>query len=115
MSGGGAVHALTLVMLGFSECAYAWCITALVPQRRGDRETFVVLPLCRSTLMSDPLKTYRVYCFDGIHKDLTADLIEAADDEDAIAQAEAAGFGTKCEIWDGNRLVAELGPERRSA
>ena len=40
--------------------------------------------------MSSPLKSYRVYCYDGAHHILTADIIEAASDEDAIAQAEAA-------------------------
>lgn len=64
--------------------------------------------------MSSSLKTYRVYCFDGVHKVLTSDLIDAATDEDAIAQAEAAGFGSQCEIWQGRRLVAELG-ERMQA
>lgn len=64
--------------------------------------------------MSTPLKTYRVYCFDGVHKVLTSDMIEAASDEDAIALAEEAGFGSQCEIWQGRRLVAELG-ERKQA
>jgi len=44
---------------------------------------------------------------------LTGDLIQASSDEDAIAKAEARGFGSRCEIWDGNRLVAELQGERR--
>ena len=65
--------------------------------------------------MSSPMKTYRVCCFDAAHKVLTADLIEAADDADAIATAEAAGFGTHCEIWDGDRLVAQLQAERKEA
>ena len=58
-------------------------------------------------------KTYRVYCFDGVHKALTHDLIQAANDDEAIAQANAMGFGTRCELWEGNRLVAEL--EARAA
>ena len=65
--------------------------------------------------MSAPPKTYRIVCYDAANKIVTADLIEAASDEDAIAQAEAAGFGTKCEIWDGNRLVTQLESERRQA
>ena len=65
--------------------------------------------------MSSPLKTYRVCCFDAARKILSADLIEAASDEDAIATAEAAGLGTHCEIWDGNRLVAQLRDERKEA
>ena len=64
--------------------------------------------------MSSPVKIYRVVCFDAAHKLVTADFIEASSDEEAIATAEAMGFGTKCEIWDGNRLVAELESERRT-
>ena len=58
-------------------------------------------------------RTYRVYCFDGVHKDLRHDLIEAASDDEAIALANAMDFGTKCELWEGNRLVVEL--EARAA
>jgi hypothetical protein len=65
--------------------------------------------------MSRPRKTYRVYCYDAAHKILTADLIEAASDAEAIAKAEAAGYGSKCEIWDGRRLVAALEDQRRQA
>jgi hypothetical protein len=65
--------------------------------------------------MSDALKTYRIYCFDLERKVVTADFISAANDDEAIAKVEAAGFGTKCELWDGNRLVAQLDAERRQA
>jgi hypothetical protein len=65
--------------------------------------------------MSPPLKTYRVVCFDAGLKAVTADLIDAASDEQAIAIAHSHGFGDKCEIWDGNRLVAQLEGERRQA
>jgi len=64
-------------------------------------------------MSSSENKTYRVYCFDGVRKALTNDLIQAASDDDAIAIANAMGFGTKCELWEGNRLVAEL--EARAA
>ena len=64
--------------------------------------------------MSPILQTYRIYCFDGVHKVLTSDLIEASTDEEAIAAAEKAGFGSQCEVWQGRRLVAELG-ERKTA
>ena len=60
-----------------------------------------------------PTKTYRVYCYDGERKQLTNDLIEASSDDDAISQANRMGFGTKCELWEGNRLVVEL--ESRAA
>lgn len=65
--------------------------------------------------MSSPMKIYRICCFDAALKILSADLIEAASDEDAIAQAEAAGFGTHCEIWEGDRLVAQLQDQRKEA
>ena len=65
--------------------------------------------------MSDLLKTYRVYCYDATDKVVTADWLDAASDEEAIARVEAMGFGTKCEIWEGNRLVATLEAERRQA
>ena len=60
-------------------------------------------------------KTYRVYCFDGVNKIVSADMLQAISDEDAIAQAEARGFGTKCEIWEGQRLVAQLQEARLQA
>ena len=65
--------------------------------------------------MSKSRKTYRVICFDADRRIVTSDLIKAASDEEAIAMTEAAGFGTKCEIWDGDRLVAQLESERRQA
>ena len=65
--------------------------------------------------MSSPHKTYRFYSFDAVYKVVSADLIKAASDADAIAQAQAAGFGTKCELWDGRRLVAQLEGERQQA
>ncbi|HEX5238053.1 MAG TPA: hypothetical protein VFW39_06275 [Sphingomicrobium sp.] len=65
--------------------------------------------------MSQPSKTYRIVCFDGALTVVTAELIEAESDEQAIAHARAAGFGDRCEIWDGNRLVAQLEGERRQA
>ena len=60
-------------------------------------------------------KTYRVYCYDNAHQIVTADWIEASSDEEAIAKAQGADFGSKCEVWDGRRLVAALSEERRTA
>ena len=65
--------------------------------------------------MSSPLKTYRVYCYDSVRRIVSNDIIEASDDEEAVARATAAGFGTRCEIWEGNRLVAQLDGERLQA
>ena len=59
-------------------------------------------------MLAPQRKIYRVYSFDSARHILSGEWIEAASDEAAIALAEAAGFGTKCELWDGKRLVAEL-------
>jgi len=65
--------------------------------------------------MSAARKTYRVYCFDGAAMTLTGDLIEACDDAEAVEIAGARRFGSKCEIWEGDRLVARLEDDRRQA
>ena len=65
--------------------------------------------------MTSPQKIYRVYCFDAARHVVRVDEIEASSDEQAIAMAEEAGFGTKCELWDGRRLVAQLQEERLQA
>ena len=52
--------------------------------------------------------TYRVYCFDIDRKAVSADFLNAATDQEAIAKTREAGFGSKCEIWEGERLVAQL-------
>jgi len=62
--------------------------------------------------MSSP-HIYRIYCYDAALKAVSSDWLEATRDEDAIAEAETRGFGTKCEIWDGARLVAKLGSTER--
>jgi hypothetical protein len=58
--------------------------------------------------MSSPTKTYRIYCYDARMNTVSSDLVEAESDEQAVAHAHAAGFGSKCEVWEGNRLVAQL-------
>jgi hypothetical protein len=65
--------------------------------------------------MTERAKTYKVYCYDVARTVVTADFITAATDEEAIATVRAAGFGTKCEIWDGRRLVAQLEEQRLQA
>ena len=65
--------------------------------------------------MSAASKTYRIYCYDVSRKVVTADFISAATDEEAVAQAEADCSGSKCELWDGKRLVAQIEDERQSA
>jgi hypothetical protein len=65
--------------------------------------------------MSTFPKTYRVYCYDGVHKMVSVEEIHAATDQEAIAHAEAKGYGSKCEIWDGRRMVAQLGEQAKTA
>jgi acyl-coenzyme A thioesterase PaaI-like protein len=65
--------------------------------------------------MSGLQEIYRVYRFDPGTKVVTADFIRASTDEEAIAEARATEFGTKCEVWHGRRLVAELEGDRRQA
>jgi len=61
------------------------------------------------------MKNYRVYSYDQMRHDVAADLIEASSDEEVIAAVENNGFGSKCEIWEADRLVARLEQERRQA
>lgn len=65
--------------------------------------------------MSPLQKTYRIYSFDLTRKAVTADFIKASNDEEAIAKAEATAFGTKCEVWREDRLIAQLEAPRRQA
>jgi hypothetical protein len=52
---------------------------------------------------------YRLYCLDARGQISMAEWIDAADDQDAIRQAQALKQNAqKCEVWDGNRLVARL-------
>ena len=64
--------------------------------------------------MFDAPKTYRVYCFDGSAMTLTGHFIEVRSDEGAIAKAQARGVHSRCEIWEGTRLVAQLGEALRA-
>lgn len=64
--------------------------------------------------MSVPPKTYRVYTFDVERKDVGVEFLTAVDDSDAVAKAGAATEGSKCEIWDGKRLVAQLDPQAQA-
>ena len=55
---------------------------------------------------------YRLYCMDATGRIDLAEWIDASSDEDAIQQAKALKNGAlKCEIWQGDRLVAMLGLE----
>jgi hypothetical protein len=57
-----------------------------------------------------PSENYRYYRLDergGLHR---AKEFSAGSDQDAIAVIRAKHPGSKCEIWEGNRLVSAIGP-----
>lgn len=54
------------------------------------------------------MATYRLYCLDGVGKVASAQWIEADDDSAAIDAAENLHAGRKCELWQGERLVATV-------
>lgn len=52
---------------------------------------------------------YRLYCLDARGQISMAEWIDAANDQDAVRQAQALKQNAQmCEVWDGNRLVARL-------
>jgi len=51
---------------------------------------------------------YRMYCLDRAGKIESAVWIAADSDEEAIAYAREKRLPTACEVWDRNRLVAEI-------
>lgn len=64
--------------------------------------------------MSEVPKLYRVYCFDIDRRVVSVEFVKAMSDPEAIAKTKEAGFGSKCEIWDSRRLVAQLEQKRGS-
>ena len=55
------------------------------------------------------MPSYRLYCLDGAGRITgAAELIEASDNEVAIAAARALRKPSKCEVWLGRRLVATI-------
>jgi len=66
-------------------------------------------------VISSPPKIYRIYCYDATVRNVSSDLIEATNDEAAIAAVSELGFGSKCEIWEDTRMVAQFDGEHRAA
>lgn len=58
------------------------------------------------------MATYRLYRLDGVDKVASAEWIDAEDDETAIESAETMHGGRKCELWQGDRLVAVVDGRR---
>jgi len=56
------------------------------------------------------LLDYRLYCQDADRLVARAEWIQAKSDDEAIAFARAEKLGVDCELWQGNRLVAQVAP-----
>jgi hypothetical protein len=63
--------------------------------------------------MSQPSNTYRLVRYDAANMIVTADFIRAESDDEALAKAEASSG--ICELWHGNRLVAQIDGFRQQA
>jgi len=57
---------------------------------------------------------YRLYRLDGARKIVGAEWLSATDDEDAVRQAKALDGRGTLEVWDRNRLVIRIEPNRSS-
>lgn len=57
------------------------------------------------------LKTYRIFCFDGAGRIISADWLGAADADEALANAEQSMNCVKIKVWERDRLVCRIGPE----
>jgi len=62
-----------------------------------------------------PQENYRYYCLDGQGRLHDAAWFAAESDQDAVEHVTAKHPDSKCEIWQGKRLVAALAPMRRRA
>jgi len=56
------------------------------------------------------LPSYRLYRLDGAGKIVSAEWVEAADDDAAVQHARDRDLPVICEMWDRNRLVARILP-----
>ena len=55
------------------------------------------------------MTSYRLYRLDGAGRITgAAELIEGADDDEAVAAARALGHSGVCELWQGRRFVTRV-------
>jgi len=54
------------------------------------------------------MREYSVYCLDREGKNVDAQTIMAASDEEAVKQARLLKGLRLCEIWQGHRLIAKI-------
>jgi hypothetical protein len=57
-------------------------------------------------------QTYRYYCLDGVGHLHSAEWFEADSDEHAVAIIREKHPEGRCEVWQGERLVAAVKPDR---
>ena len=58
------------------------------------------------------MPAYRVYCLDGAGKVWAAEWIEAEDDAAAIEAARKFDKAVRCEVWQGQKLIGRVEPDR---
>lgn len=61
------------------------------------------------------MPAYRLYRVDGAGRIVSAEWLEAADDDSAVEAARVSGNGSRCELWQRQRLVARLNPDGSSS
>jgi hypothetical protein len=54
------------------------------------------------------MKIYRLYCMSGLGKIGHVEDLEADSDEEAVRLASEKKLPVSCEVWDRDRLVAEI-------
>ncbi|MBV9527361.1 hypothetical protein [Sphingomonas sp.] len=59
------------------------------------------------------MPSYRLYRLDGTGKIVSAEWVEAADDDAAAQHARDQDLPVTCEMWERNRLVARIEPVRK--
>jgi len=58
---------------------------------------------------------YRVYCYDGVGKLRAADWIDAASDDEAMAEARTMKVAVRGEVWLRDRLIGTIETPRDAA
>ena len=61
------------------------------------------------------LEPYRYSCLDSTGHLYNGQWLDVQSDEEAVAIIAAKHPDSKCEVWQGRRLVATLSPKRLSA
>jgi hypothetical protein len=64
---------------------------------------------CDTVFEGSKVASYRLYCLDGVGKVVSAQWLDADNDDSAIEAAHKLREGRSCELWQGQKLVARLG------